>query len=144
MLLEQGKFDEAEANLRAVVEQSGRTHGPEHPISMNAKVDLGGLLVKRVRFVQAAEILASGEPTARRATAPDGQLLLALLLTDQGKARTCLKQYEAAEPGLLEAHAIRVKARGETDPDTRSCKQAIAEHGDLSARRALGHGRNLN
>jgi tetratricopeptide (TPR) repeat protein len=125
VLLEQGKFDEAEANLRAVVEKGGRALGPEHPISMSAKVDIGDLLVKRIRFAEAAEILASSEPIARRATTLDGQLLLALLLTDLGKARTGLKQYEAAEPGLLEAHAIWAKARGETHQDTRSCKQAI-------------------
>ena len=127
VLLEQGKLDEAEANLRAVVEKGGRAHGPEHPISLNAKVDLGDLLVRRSRFAEAAEILASGEPIARRATTRDGQILLALLLTDLGKARTGLKQYEAAEPGLLEAHAIWVKTRGETHQNTRACERAIVQ-----------------
>jgi tetratricopeptide (TPR) repeat protein len=127
VLLDQGNIEEAEKNFRDVVEKSDRALGVEHPISTSAKVDLGGLLLHRMQYAEAAEILAAVEPVARKAKTPAGELHLATLLTGLGQARAGLKQFETAEASLLEAHTIWVKARGEKQDETRSCKQAIVD-----------------
>jgi tetratricopeptide (TPR) repeat protein len=127
VLLDQGNIEEAEKNFRDVVEKSDRALVVEHPISTSAKVDLGGLLLRRMQYAEAAEILAAVEPVARKARTLAGELLLATLLTGSGQARAGLKQFETAEASLLEAHALWVKARGEKQDETRSCKQAIVD-----------------
>jgi serine/threonine protein kinase len=127
LLWNQDKLSEAEPNVRAVVEKSTRSLGREHPITISATTNLAGLLNAQKRFAEAAELLAANEPEARKITNPSGERNLALLLTWLGKARTGLKQFEAAEASLLEAHPIWVKTRGETHKDTRNCKQAIVD-----------------
>jgi tetratricopeptide (TPR) repeat protein len=126
-LLEQDRLSEAETNLRTAVEKAGAALGKEHPITLNADVRLGDLLNKQKRYAEAAQLLATIEPAVRKTSSTAGQRLPAILLQGLGKARLGLKQFEAAEANLLEAHPIWVKARGEAHPDTRRCVQVIVD-----------------
>jgi tetratricopeptide (TPR) repeat protein len=127
MLLEQDKLSDAEPHLRTVVEKGGRALGKGHPITLSAGVKLGDLLSRQMRHAEAAELLAALEPALRKSTTPAGERLLAILLNGLGKARTGLKEFEAAEANLLEAHGMGVKIRGEAHPATRDCLRAIVD-----------------
>jgi serine/threonine protein kinase/tetratricopeptide (TPR) repeat protein len=127
VLLDQDKLSDAEANLRTVAEKGGRALGKEHPITLSASVKLGDLLSRQRRHAEAAQLFAALEPSVRKSTTPAGKGLLAILLKGLGTARTGLKEFEAAEANLLEAHPIRVKMSGEAHAETRSCVQAIVD-----------------
>jgi tetratricopeptide (TPR) repeat protein len=127
LLIEQNKRDEAETSFRLVVEKSGHALGQTHPITVSATTYLAGLLNDQKRFGEAAVLLAAAEPAARKATSAASERALALLLTRLGKARTGLKQFEAAEANLLDARPLWVKTRGEKHLDTRDCLQGIVD-----------------
>jgi hypothetical protein len=84
-------------------------------------------LNEQKRFAEAAALLATAEPAARKPGKAASQRALAALLTHLGEARTGLKQFEGAEGNLLEARTIWVKIRGEKHLDTRDCTQGIVD-----------------
>ncbi len=127
MLLEQDKFGDAEPHLRTVAEKGGRTLGTGHPITLSASVNLGSLLSRQMRYAEAAQLLTAAEPAVRKSTTPAGVRLLAILLRGLGRARAGLRQFEAAEANLLEAHPLWVKIRGAAHSDTHSCVRALVD-----------------
>lgn len=127
MLVDQNKLSEAETTLRTVVEKAGAALGKGHPIAVSANVYLGVLLSRQKRYAEAAQLFATIEPFVRKTSTTAGQILLAILLRGLGQARIELKQFEAAEANLLEAHPIWVKLRGETHTDTRDCVRTIVD-----------------
>jgi tetratricopeptide (TPR) repeat protein len=127
LLIDQNKLDEAETSFRFVLDKSGRSLGQAHPITVSSTTYLALLLNDHRQFAEAASLLTRAEPAARKTTGAASERALATLLTRLGKARTGLKQFEAAEANLLEARPIWVKTRGEKHQDTRNCIQGIAD-----------------
>src|SRR5262249_21229288 len=103
------------------------TLGQAHPITLSSTTYVALLLNEQKHFAEAAALLTKAEPAARKATGAAGERALAMLLTRLGKARTGLKEFQAAEANLLEARPIWVKPRGEKHQDTRNCPQAIVD-----------------
>jgi hypothetical protein len=127
LLRDQDKLNEAESNFRVVIEKGGRALGQAHPITMSAVTNLAGLLNEQKRFVEAAALLATTEPVARKTSTATSERSLASVLTNLGQARAGLKQFEEAEAYLLEAHPIWVKTSGASHEDTRNCIRTIVD-----------------
>jgi hypothetical protein len=126
-LLEQGKLSEAESGFRDSATRASRSLGAEHPLTVSSTSNLGAVLNQQKRFAQAAQVLSTAEPAARKSSTPAGQRSVALLLTRLGKARAGLKHFQQAEGNLLEGHAIRLKLLGKTHTDTVSSAMAIID-----------------
>ena len=91
-------------------------------ISVNS---LGGLLIAKKKYDEAAKVLTPGEGAARQTL--DGTARLHRFLLNLGKARAGMGEFASAEGTLMEAHARAAKVRGETHKDTRGCEQAMVD-----------------
>ncbi|MFF0066539.1 tetratricopeptide repeat protein [Streptomyces sp. NPDC005279] len=117
MLGELGRFEEAEAEARAVLELRTRTLGPEHPDSLHSRAILAGALYGRGDYAQAeAEARATLE-TLPRVLGPDDvrvlttRSLLAATLREQGR----FEESQATYTDVLQA---RTRVQGAGHPDT--------------------------
>lgn len=125
LLCDQDKHAEAEPLFREVVERGRDALGQADPITMSGTRNLANVLMRRNNFEEAAELFASAETVIRSSAAPRA---LASLLTQLGRCRTALGQFERAEEALLEAHGLWLAARGASHPDSRDCAQALVDH----------------
>ncbi len=127
LAVDRKKPDEAERLFREVIDKGQAKLDAAHPTILSATRRLGGLLNDRKAFAESAELLSKAEPSARNDKTAPGARFLALHLKLLGTARAGLNQFAQAETNLLEAHAILVKARGESHQDTRDCAEALAD-----------------
>jgi eukaryotic-like serine/threonine-protein kinase len=127
LLREQGRLSESEAILREAMHKGERVLGTEHQTTLTATVHLGGALAMQDRYVETQELLVPVEPPARQAFRGANASTLASLLTHLGRARAGLGEFAAAEAGLLEAHPVFLKTRGQTHKSTRDCAQALID-----------------
>jgi len=124
-LHDQGKLEQAEAELRAVLETRTRVLGPDHPDTLTSHNDLAGFLYNRGELEQAeAELRAVLEARTRALGPIDLKTLtsrsdLASVLADQGQ----LEQAETEYRAVIEAG---IPILGPDHPDTLTTRNNLA------------------
>jgi len=137
---DQEKPAEAERLYREVMETGGPAVGAGHPTVLSATRRLGAMLLEQKRYAEAEAVLAAAEPAARKSYTGSSERSLGALLRDLAAARTGLNQFAAAEPIVLEAHAIFVKTRGPEHAETRGCTEMLVDFYTLWNKAAPGKG----
>ncbi len=115
LLQDEGRFEEAQAELERALNISSATLGPDHPQVATALNGLGAVLVRRGRPARAQPLLRRALEIQRRGLGPDHPAMaaslnnLAIALSDQGKL-------DEAEQSLQQALQIRQRAHGPQHP----------------------------
>lgn len=114
VLLLQGRLSEAEPYCREAVVTRRRVRGEEHSDTLISMTNLGNLLRLRDQPLEAIELLAPAESSARKAFTGGNVIRLGRFLTALGRSRVASSEYFAAEANLTEAYAILNEATGAT------------------------------
>jgi hypothetical protein len=107
--------------------------GAEHPNTLAVTGNLGRVLQQQGKHQEAIDLLAPGEPAARKAFTSGNTRRLADFLISLGRARVGLgyepERFALAEANLLETHQIYVAAEGvgPTHKNTLECVQGLVD-----------------
>ena len=117
LLMNQGKYDEAEPLIREALEARRRRLGDEHPRTLTSINNLGGLLMEQGKFAEAEPLLCEVLENRRRTLGDEHPRTLTSinnlgsLLMDQGK-------YDEAEPLYRETVEASRRTLGDEHPET--------------------------
>ena len=114
---EAGRYDESEPLLRDSIERYKATVGPEHAATLNAELNLGGLLLFfRNDAHGALPLLRHAADTLARTTSADARLTIAAR-KNLGRCLIKLGEPDEAFDVLSTAHESALRAYGADHPE---------------------------
>jgi non-specific serine/threonine protein kinase/serine/threonine-protein kinase len=122
----QGKYVEAEKSFRALYDLTLKKFGPDHPSTINAKGNIGNILLQQNKYPEAEAIYKEVIEANKRVLGPEHPRTL-LIMGNLGLAYLNEKRYPEAEALYRQLLDLKTRILGPNDRQTLVVKGALAD-----------------